>query len=140
MSRDEILITDIEDRGPEPDVVIEIFDPPMCCPGGLCGPAVDPALLDISDTILALKREYGSRVRVERYLLSQQVDAFMRYPQVLARLQKDGTAVLPLTAVNGSLVKERAYPTRTELRGWAEAGQDGAQTAEPGTSEGTNEA
>lgn len=23
-------------------IKVEIFDPPMCCPGGLCGPAIDP--------------------------------------------------------------------------------------------------
>ncbi|MBI2487641.1 MAG: arsenic metallochaperone ArsD family protein, partial [Deltaproteobacteria bacterium] len=31
---------------PEKETIkIEIFDPPMCCPGGLCGPTIDPALL-----------------------------------------------------------------------------------------------
>ncbi len=23
---------------------LQVFDPPMCCPGGVCGPSVDPAL------------------------------------------------------------------------------------------------
>ena len=129
---DKVLITDIEDRtGPAPDVVIEIFDPPMCCPGGLCGPAVDPALLDISEAILALKRRHGGRVRVERYLLSQQVAAFMQYPEVFQRLQKDGTAVLPLTVANGSVVKERSYPTLADLESYVQgARKDGAARAQ----------
>ncbi|MGE5589165.1 MAG: arsenite efflux transporter metallochaperone ArsD [Bacillota bacterium] len=114
-----ISFADIEDRtGPEPDVVIEIFDPPMCCPSGLCGPAVDPALLAISEAILALKRQYGSRVRVERYLLSQQAGAFMKYPDVFSRLQEAGTAVLPLTTVNGAVVRQGSYPTLEELQGY----------------------
>lgn len=122
---DPILITDIEDRtGPGPEVVIEIFDPPMCCPSGLCGPAVDPALLAISEAILALTRQLGSRVRVERYLLSQQVAAFMKYPAVFDRLQQGGTAILPLTVVNGSLAKEGSYPTLAELQGYAQGTQE----------------
>lgn len=122
---DRILITDIEDRtGPKPDVVVEIFDPPMCCPSGLCGPAVDPALLAISEAILGLNRQYGSLVRVERYLLSQQVAAFMKYPAVFGRLQQGGAAVLPLTAVNGSIVKEGSYPTLAELKGYVEGAKD----------------
>ena len=27
---------------------VQIFDPAMCCPTGLCGPGVDPALLSIT--------------------------------------------------------------------------------------------
>ena len=36
---------------------IEIFDPPMCCPTGLCGPTLDQTLLDVSEMILALQSE-----------------------------------------------------------------------------------
>jgi hypothetical protein len=28
-------------------VDVEIFDPPMCCPTGLCGPTLDQTLLDV---------------------------------------------------------------------------------------------
>lgn len=35
---------------------IEIFDPPMCCASGLCGPEIDPALLDINEAIIKLKK------------------------------------------------------------------------------------
>jgi hypothetical protein len=38
---------------------IEIYDPAMCCSSGLCGPAIDPALLKMNDAILALKRQGG---------------------------------------------------------------------------------
>jgi hypothetical protein len=87
----------------EPDVKtikIEIFDPPMCCPSGLCGPAIDPELLAIGETILKFKAKYDNQIHIERYLLTQQGDKFMKNADVLALLQKEGTAVLPVTIVN----------------------------------------
>ena len=102
--------------------LIEIFDPPMCCPGGLCGPALDPALLDIQEAILKISEEFSGRVTVHRYLLGQQPAKFMQQPEVLARLKSEGIAVLPLTAVNGHVVQERAYPTYESLCRWIDAG------------------
>lgn len=101
--------------------IIEIFDPPMCCPGGLCGPALDPALLDIQEAILKVSEEFDGRVSVERYLLGQQPAKFMQQPEVLARLKSEGIPVLPLTVVDGHVVLERAYPTYETLRGWITA-------------------
>lgn len=97
-------------------VRIELFDPPMCCSGGLCGPAIDPALLDVHEAVLKLKSEHG--VAVERYLLQQQGQKFMENPQVLALLQEHGTDVLPLTVVDGTVVKQRSFPTYDELEGY----------------------
>ena len=97
-------------------IQIEIFDPPMCCPGGLCGPAIDPELLAINETILKLKSEYDGQIRIERYLLTQRGDKFMKNPFVLAMLKKEGTTALPITIVNGKVFKTKAYPTLEELR------------------------
>ncbi len=98
-------------------VQIEIFDPPMCCPGGLCGPAIDPALLDINEAVLKLKNEHG--IEVQRYLLQQQGQKFMENPAVLALLQEQGTDVLPVTVVNGTVMKQREFPTFEELASYA---------------------
>lgn len=95
---------------------IEIFDPPMCCPSGLCGPSVDPALLDINEAILKLKKEFDGAVRIERYLLSQQGQKFMHVPEVLALLKREGVSVLPVTMVNRRIIKQRSYPTYDELK------------------------
>lgn len=97
-------------------ITIEIFDPPMCCPSGLCGPDIDPALLDINEVVLKIKKEFDGRVTVERYLLSQQGQAFMQQPEVMKRLQTGGVGVLPLTLVNGKVIREREYPSYDELK------------------------
>jgi len=95
---------------------VEIFDPPMCCPSGLCGPSVDPALLDINEAILKLKKEYDGKVAIERYLLSQQGQKFMQVPEVLALLKREGVSALPVTMVNGKIFKQKSYPTYDELK------------------------
>ena len=94
---------------------IEIFDPPLCCPSGLCGPDIDPALLDINEALLKIKKDSNGSVNVERYLLSQQGPKFMQQPEVMKRLQANGVAMLPLTLVDGKVVKEKEYPSYDEI-------------------------
>ncbi len=101
---------------------IEIFDPPLCCPTGLCGPTIDPALLDINEAILKLKSEFDGRADIGRYLLGQQPGKFVQQAEVIARLKSDGVSVLPITVVNGVVKKERAYPSYAELKTWIEEG------------------
>ena len=96
-------------------IQIEIFDPPMCCANGLCGPDIDPALLDINEAIIKLKKELDGQVKIERYLLSQQGPKFMQQPEVMKRLQTNGVEILPITLVDGKVVKEREYPGYEEL-------------------------
>ena len=103
-----------------PVVSIEIFDPPMCCPTGLCGPSVDPALLDIYEAILRIKTEYDGRATVERYVLGQQPAKFMQQPEIIQRLKAHGVSVLPVTIVNGAVRKEHGYPSYTDLKAWIE--------------------
>lgn len=109
-----------------PAVRIEIFDPPLCCPTGLCGPVIDPALLDVQEAILKVSAEYDGRASVERYVLGQQPATFMQRAEVLARLKAEGVRVLPLTLVNGRVVKERAYPSYEALKAWIEQGGEPA--------------
>ncbi len=98
-------------------VTIEIFDPPMCCPGGLCGPAIDPALLDVNETVLKIKNRHGIVIR--RHLLQQEGQKFMENPAVLALLKNGGTDVLPITVVNGEVVKKQGFPSYEELLQWS---------------------
>lgn len=99
----------------EGKVALEIFDPPMCCPGGLCGPAIDPALLDINEALLRLRREYDGQLIVERYLLPGQAGKFMATPPILQALQAGGVGVLPIALVNGRVLTRGRYPTYHEI-------------------------
>ncbi len=104
---------------------IEIFDPPLCCPTGLCGPVIDPALLDISEALLRLGKELSGQVQIDRYLLSQQPGRFMQNPDVARLLKERGVGVLPVTVVNGRVLKTEAYPSYDELRAALADGRTG---------------
>lgn len=105
-------------------VKVEIFDPPMCCPTGICGPTIDPVLLKVQEALLKVQQEFHGQAHVERYLLSRQPARFMQNPQVIALLKKEGVAVLPITAVNGQIAKTKGYPTFQELKQWIETGRN----------------
>ena len=91
---------------------IEIYDPPMCCSSGLCGPSIDPVLIKMNDTVLALKKQ---GVEVERYNLAQQPKAFMANKIVTELLHKNGKKILPVIIVNGEVFKTGEYPSYEEL-------------------------
>ena len=90
---------------------IEIFDPAMCCPTGVCGPSVDPKLAAFSADLDWLTRQ---GFEVERYNLAQQPQAFADNQLVKGELQKD-TGCLPLVLIDGKIVASGNYPDRTTL-------------------------
>ena len=91
---------------------LEVFDPPLCCPTGLCGPSVDPALVRFSAD-LAWLSEQG--IGVERFNLAQQPQAFAANYRVAAELARAGVAALPLVLCEGEVVAAGSYPSREEL-------------------------
>lgn len=96
-------------------VTIEVFEPPMCCAGGMCGPVADEKLLQFNEALLSLRKQFGGAVAIFRYLPNQQIAKFQENAEVIALLSKEGTDVLPVTAVNGSIRWREAYPTLEEL-------------------------
>ena len=93
--------------------VIELFDPPMCCPTGLCGPELDQTLLDVSEMIMTLQAEGTA---VERYQMTSHPHKFMNNNEVMRLVREQQMAALPITAVHGQVVKVGVYPTLEELR------------------------
>ena len=93
---------------------IEIYDPPMCCSSGLCGPALDPVLVKVNDALMALKRQ---GVQIERYNPTQQPREFMSNAKVAELLRKHGKDVLPVTLINGEVFKTGGYPSCEEMCG-----------------------
>jgi hypothetical protein len=98
--------------------VIEVFDPPMCCSTGVCGPSVDPALATFAGDLSALA-ERG--VSVARHNLSQEPKAFAEDSVIRELLRERGDGVLPVVKVNGEIVSSGRYPTRNELDAWTSA-------------------
>lgn len=95
---------------------IEIFDPPMCCSTGVCGPSVDPVLVRFSADLDWLK---SKGITVERYNLAQQPGEFAANKEVRTALTLAGNACLPLIIVNGTVASRGAYPDRQALAAFA---------------------
>lgn len=93
---------------------IQVYDPPMCCSTGVCGPEVDPALVRFAADLKWLG-EQG--VTVQRFNLTQNPIAFAENETVRAMLTEKGESALPLVLVDGKVVVTGTYPSREELAG-----------------------
>jgi hypothetical protein len=91
---------------------ITLYEPTMCCSSGVCGPAPDQALITLQDTIDKAK-ERG--IETERFQLTSQPKKFTENPEVMKLLQKQPIKALPITAVDGQIIKVGSYPTFEEL-------------------------
>jgi hypothetical protein len=100
---------------------IEVFDPAMCCPTGVCGPKIDPGLARFASDLEALKR---AGAVVTRYNLSQQPAAFIENETVATAMREKGEC-LPLVLIDGRIVAEKTYPTREALASLADLSLEG---------------
>ena len=101
---------------------VKVYDPPMCCSTGVCGPSVDPELVRFAADLEWL----GSRgVAVERFNPTQTPEAFAEDEAVRSLLMSEGQAALPLVMVDGEVMASGAYPARSELAAFL--GLDGAE-------------
>ncbi|RPJ28328.1 MAG: arsenical resistance operon transcriptional repressor ArsD [Chloroflexi bacterium] len=92
---------------------VEFFDPPMCCPTGLCGPTLDQTLLDTNEMILTLQSEH---LRVERYQMASQPNAFLGNAEVMKLVREKQMEALPIIVVRGRIIKSGAYPSLDEVQ------------------------
>lgn len=117
-------------------VSVEVFDPPMCCSTGVCGPSADPALAIFAADLTWLSDQ---GVQVERHNLSQEPKAFADEELVRTLLSERGDKALPVILVDGTLRSSGRYPSRAELEAWALGSEAGASlgmvTAEKATSQ-----
>jgi hypothetical protein len=95
---------------------VQVFDPPLCCPTGVCAPEVDPTLARFAADLDWLG---GHGVAVERFNLAHQPAAFASRPEVNEAMAREGAGCLPLILVNGRVVSRGAYPRRADLAAWA---------------------
>ena len=97
---------------------IQVYDKPMCCSTGVCGPQVDPVLPRFAADLPWLK-SLGHQV--ERFNLAQQPAAFVQNAEVQQLLTAHGTDCLPLISVDGHIVSQTDYPSRETLSQWVGA-------------------
>jgi len=89
-----------------------IFDPAMCCSTGVCGPSVDKDLLRVATLLNNLK---SNGIVFERYNLTSSPQIYVDNKVINRMLLKEGIEVLPITMVDGEVVKTKAYPSNEEF-------------------------
>jgi AhpD family alkylhydroperoxidase len=92
--------------------LVQIYDPAMCCSTGVCGPEVDPALVNFASDLKWLEDQ---GVEVRRFGLANNPAAFVENEKVREALTKNGETALPLVLVDGTIVMSGRYPNRDEL-------------------------
>ena len=91
---------------------LTVYDPPMCCSTGVCGPSPEPALPRFAADLDWLS---GQGVQVTRYNFSQNPGAFAENTLVRSALKEQGNECLPLIVVDGTIVSTGTYPDRNRL-------------------------
>lgn len=98
-----------------------IFDPAMCCPTGVCGPSVDKNLLRVATVIDNLDQ---NGVKVQRHNPTNNPKIFSQNQTIKKLLNKNGVAILPVTLVNGEVVKTKDYPSNQEFAQFLDVSED----------------
>ena len=91
---------------------VQIYDKPMCCPTGVCGPQIDPVLPQFSADLKWLS-DQGHQV--ERFNLAQQPEEFANSEIVQELLSSEGVDCLPLLVIDVNIVSRCEYLSREKL-------------------------
>lgn len=94
---------------------IEIFDPAMCCPTGLCGPNINPNLMRIAAAVQFLQKQ---GVNITRHNLRDEAALYVSHAVVNEYLQERGADGLPVVLVDGAIAVAGEYPTNEQLTEW----------------------
>ncbi len=95
---------------------LQVFDQPMCCSSGVCGPDVDPALIAFATNLQWLEAQ---GVQVQRINPAHQPEEFAASEIVRKELQERGNKCLPLIVVDDDVVSRGAFPSRNQLANWS---------------------
>ena len=94
---------------------IEFYEPAMCCTTGLCGPSVDERLVRLNEDLRRLQAEEPG-ITVERYAINQRPFKFRDNADVYKLVTGNGKKILPVTTIDGKVVKTSDYPSYDEMR------------------------
>ncbi|WP_395701974.1 arsenite efflux transporter metallochaperone ArsD [Aquabacterium sp.] len=90
---------------------LEVFEPAMCCPTGVCGVSVDPVLIQFNADLQALAQQ---GVEIARHSLSHAPAAFAAHAEVVKEMAA-GMDRLPIVTIDGHIVSTGVYPSKAQL-------------------------
>jgi hypothetical protein len=94
------------------DRTVEFFEMPACG-DPRSETAFNPELQEISKMVKELELD---GVKVFRYLPSEDMAPFFKNYDVATLMHNQRLSVLPITVVNGDVIKVESYPSREEVR------------------------
>ena len=95
--------------------VIELHEPQQCCPGGVCSVEALEAIAQVHETLQRFIGEHRGQVTVRRYVFPRSLDN-IRDPEAQQRWRTwHEQAQLPVTCLDGEVVKTGDYPSYDEL-------------------------
>ena len=100
---------------------MNIYEPAMCCSTGVCGVGVDPELLRISTVLNNLEKK---GIEIGRFNLSNNPGEFMLNMELNKLIMDKGMDILPVTILDGKIVKTGGYPTNEEFIALLELSDD----------------
>ena len=89
-----------------------IYEGPMCCSTGVCGPSPDEELMRVSTLVDKLTKSGAS---ITRYNLTNDTKEFVDNKIVNRFLNDHGEEVLPIVVLNDEVVMTRKYPSNEEF-------------------------
>lgn len=92
-----------------------LFEGPMCCSTGICGPEPDKELIDINEALKKLGEEYKG-LKITRASMSFNAQLFLQTTSVRDLVKANGVKILPITMIDGKIVKKQKYPRYAELK------------------------
>jgi AhpD family alkylhydroperoxidase len=108
--------------------LVEVYDPPMCCTSGVCGPEPDPQLARFSADLAWLRRK---GIEVRRHSLTQEPLDFAKNADVKRLMTENNGDGLPVVLVGGKVMQHGTYPSRSELASWLGLPEDEPAKEEP---------
>lgn len=116
---------------------ITVYDSPMCCTTGVCGPSVDPKLAEFAGDLDWLKSQ---GVTVQRFNLAQEPERFIENSAVKEILDRSGDEELPAILAEETLVSSGRFPDRNELAEMAGVDPQAVDASGDGQNSGKQEA
>ena len=89
-----------------------IYETAACCSGSTCCTNTDKSLIELQDAIDKLE---GMGATIDRYSITSSPGKFRDNPEVLKLVQEHKSEALPITTINGKVIKFGSYPTLNEL-------------------------
>jgi hypothetical protein len=97
------------------DLELIIYEGAMCCSTGLCGPSPDETLIEFSETVKKLQKEYAT-LEIKRASITYNLGMFLENEEIFKLVKEKGQNVLPITTLNGKVIATQRYMKYDELK------------------------